>query len=380
MKKTILVVTQPEVTHKVGGAISMFVFLTNLLAESGYEVCGVCNSTTEHRPAGLHPGVSFYNLFSVDHSTEGFAPKMQNLIREKKPSCIIFFFHYLYIQAELGREFDAIPRILTFHSRPDFYFAFVPHSERKLRALYRNTTAQILFDSYKSLLPRFIRKGPVCTIPNPVLPVSQSHDTEHVSRKVVFLSRIDRCKGLDLLIPAFAAAIKIHQDWNLDIWGEFETEELRQEYMKLVVSREAENHIHFKGVTSKPLQTLCEYDFCVFPSRFEGFSVGLAESLSVGLPCVGLKKCSGVNEMIIDGYNGLLSEDSVEDMTEKIVRLMESDDLRSDLSQGALAICERYHVSHIQWQWRNLVEHVVQPVKPDKLFPVKQLVQLISRS
>ena len=375
-KETILIVSQPEITDKVGGAISMFFFLANWLSDCGYQVVAVCNSAVERRPPALKEDIDFCNLYSIDQSTNGFSPKFKRLIREKNASCIIFFFHYIYIDADLGHEFDDIPRILTFHSRPDFYFEFIPRSERKLRSLYRNTTAQILFDSYRPLLPKFIRKGPVCTIPNPVPTVSYRCNPEKSTRRTVFLSRIDNCKGMELLIPAFSTALQTCPNWHLDIWGEFQSEELQERYWDLVKSCGAEEYIHFCGVTDNPTKTLSEYDFCIFPSRFEGFSVGLAESLAVGLPCIGLRDCSGVNEMIRDGGNGLLCSSTVNDLAAAIVRLMSDENLRREMSREAAKFQGRYDASHIKWLWKILVDDCIHPSKPEKLLPVKDLVRI----
>lgn len=375
MKRKILIVTQPEITSRVGGAITMFCFLANHFQSKGYDVQGVCNSGISGRPEQLLPEIPLHNLYEQDGSAGNFGPKIKILIRGIQPDCIIFFFHYLYIDAGLGHEFDNIPKIITFHSRPDFYFAIHPWAKRKMRPLYRNTTAQILFDSFRDLLPRFIRKGRVVTIPNPVQGPDVTRDFDKCTRRIIFLSRIDRMKGVDIMIKAFGEVYRSHPDWSLDIWGEFESEQLHCEYVSLAGKCGVSDGINFRGVTKTPVKTLCDYDFCIFPSLFEGFGIGLAESLKAGLPCIGLKKCSGVNEIIEDGVNGFLCDETPEDMARKINLLIENPSLLKRMSEEALRVRERFDENHIKWLWDNLVEDCINHKNRPELFPVKKLLQ-----
>ena len=46
--------------------------------------------------------------------------------------------------------------------------------------------------------------------------------------------------------------------------------------------------------------------------------------MAAGLPCVGLKSCSGINELILDGETGFLTSSSAEDYSTALQKLMES--------------------------------------------------------
>lgn len=50
----------------------------------------------------------------------------------------------------------------------------------------------------------------------------------------------------------------------------------------------------------------CGRGYFAFPSAYEGFGLSLAEAMSMGLPAVGYKSCSAVNELIVDGKNGFV--------------------------------------------------------------------------
>ena len=59
-----------------------------------------------------------------------------------------------------------------------------------------------------------------------------------------------------------------------------------------------------KGSTNDVPDVLRQGDIFAFPSAYEGFGLSLAEAMSMGLPAVGYKSCSAVNELIVDGKNG----------------------------------------------------------------------------
>lgn len=114
----IFLVGQAEVTSKVGGGITVFVNMCNLFAKNGYDIYGLCYSEINNTPYGLDPGIRFVNLYKQGNNTGRFADAFQEFVRNEKPDLIIFSFHHLYIDAKLGHEFDHIPRILMFQSRP----------------------------------------------------------------------------------------------------------------------------------------------------------------------------------------------------------------------------------------------------------------------
>jgi glycosyltransferase involved in cell wall biosynthesis len=105
--------------------------------------------------------------------------------------------------------------------------------------------------------------------------------------------------------------------------------------------------------------TLKKYDFAVFPSYFEGFPIGLLEMQSAGLPCVGLEGCSGVNELIIDKYNGFLVPKSSREFARKIEKLIKDPDMRKRFSANAYKEARKYNFDVVSQKWLNVVQDIV---------------------
>jgi len=134
---------------------------------------------------------------------------------------------------------------------------------------------------------RYGFKQPVAVIPNgidiPPLLTSKPIDGK---RTLLFLGRINPIKGLDLLLPAWAAIQHKFPDWQLHIAGPDS-----RGYLK-VVKKMAENlkleRIEFLGLLSgddkwRAYQTAEIY---ILPSYTENFGVTIAEALASGVPAI----------------------------------------------------------------------------------------------
>lgn len=96
-------------------------------------------------------------------------------------------------------------------------------------------------------------------------------------------------------------------------------------------------------------------DIFAFPSVHEGFGLAIAEAMSIGLPCVGLKTCSAVNELIVDGDNGFLAENFVEDFAAKLRLLMDDAELRARMGRAGHEMMKQYTPEKIWDQWEELI-------------------------
>lgn len=379
----ILIISQKEVTNVTGGAITIFNNLSNLLAEKGFDVTSCCYGGTKNRPK-LSPKVKFIDLKYEFDENSTYSYAINRYLKENQQDLIIFFFTYLYTEANLNGCFDKIPRILMYHSRPDIYNYYY-QTKKNLKCIYKNTTSQILLPSFYNLLPDFVQKGNVAIIGNPVKQQTEFANLKEEKKKIVFLSRVDECKGVDFLIQTFSKLKNSYPDWVLHIWGYSNSKEYEKYLINLIKNNKSDKNIKLMGVTNKPLETLRNYDFCIFPSLFEGWGIGLTEALSVGLPAIGLRKCSAVNELIIDGFNGFLTEKDYDSMANKIKILIENKELRIKMGKNAIESVKKYDETIINTKWLDLIEKTLTNKKIEKpildqkgveCFSIKELFDL----
>lgn len=119
------------------------------------------------------------------------------------------------------------------------------------------------------------------------------------STKILYLSRLDKEKGTDILFKALA---NVNGPFELIIIGDGSlTIELKQLSHSLGISEK----IKWLGWQENPWAKVSEVSFTVISSPSEGFSLSTAESLIRGIPVVSTR-CGGPEDMIIHGINGYL--------------------------------------------------------------------------
>jgi glycosyltransferase involved in cell wall biosynthesis len=94
-----------------------------------------------------------------------------------------------------------------------------------------------------------------------------------------------------------------------------------------------------------------------FPSLYEGFPNALAEGLAVGLPAVGYRGVSGVEDLIIHGTTGLLVEQEagVDGLARALAALMSEPDLRAILGKSARRHVSRWSPEIIFAEWDGVL-------------------------
>ena len=383
--KKIFIIMQKEIVNTVGGTITIFIDYCNMLQENGYDVYGIFYSDITNRPSKLNKNVKFINLKNIKTQHQNFSEAINLLAKEEMPNLFIYFFPSLYVDSKLNNTFDKIPKIIMFHGRPDFYFATSKNLLKNFKPLCKNIIAQILLPSYINLLPKFIRNDKVYYIPNPATSTQEKINPSIEKKKIIFLSRIAPCKGIEFLIKSFKLVVKKHPDWILDIYGQSQPEQYENDLQLMINRLSLQNNIFIRGISENPIKTFLDYDFCVFPSVLEGFPMGLIEAQSTGLPAVGLEGCSGVNELIINGYNGYLSKRKYKNFADKINKLIESKDLRLEMSVNAKKEVEKYNRQDIYNTWLKLIDDVINNkfetnidynIKPKyKNFSIKKVVK-----
>lgn len=383
--KKIFIIMQKEIVDTVGGTITIFIDYCNMLVNNGYNVFGLFYSDKNGKPHTLNSKVNYINIKKLANGCMEFNEAINYIAEKENPELFIFFFPRLYNLSKLDKKFDRIPRILMFHGRPDYYFNNNPQLAKELEPYYVNTISQILIPSYIDLLPNYIKNNKVVYIPNPSSIGSKVINVDCEKKKIIFLSRIAPCKGIDFLIKSFKYVAKKHSDWQLDIYGQSQPINYKDDLNYLINKLKLNNNIKIKGISNNPLNTFLDYDFCVFPSIIEGFPMGLIEAQSVGLPAIGLKGCSGVNELIIDKYNGYLSDRKYKEFASKINQLIENKEIRKIMSKNSIAEAQKYERNRIHAMWLELIKRTIngdyvcnfdKKIKCKyKLFPIDQVLK-----
>lgn len=180
------------------------------------------------------------------------------------------------------------------------------------------------------------------------------------SKRVVTIGRYAYQKGYDLLLKAWAEIEKLKaleefkevKKWTLDIYGQGDRTDYRQLMAELGIDA---NRCHLNGPVDDVSQVYMDSSIFVLSSRFEGFGLVLVEAMNSGLPVVSFDCPAGPDEIITDGYDGLLvPSGDVKVLAQKLMMLMADEKLRTRFSQNARQSAQRYEMNLIEGKWVDL--------------------------
>jgi glycosyltransferase involved in cell wall biosynthesis len=169
----------------------------------------------------------------------------------------------------------------------------------------------------------------------------QQHPTLQGKTVLLFLSRFDAKKGLDLLLPAFAQLRQARPDVALVLAGQGTaafTQRLQQQVAQLGI----ENDVIFAGFLSgaDKLAALVDADIFVLPSYSENFGVVVVEALATGLPVV-ISDQVGLAREVASADAGVIIPCQPDALVRNLVSLVDQPEQRQYYAERGRALVEQ---------------------------------------
>ena len=231
----------------------------------------------------------------------------------------------------------------------------------QIHAWKESACVSVLMQSYVEQMKR-IGISSVYWMPNAVNQVffDRRADLSVCHHKIVCVGRIEEHqKRPHLLIQAFGKIAKRYPEWSLHLYGEQSNVHYVNRLKKLADEYQVSDRVIFEGPSNVIVDHLQEADIFAFPSSFEGFGIALTEAMAVGLPAIGYRSCDAVNELIINGENGFLCDDGVDDFADKLVMLMDNQVLRIQMGEKARQSMQIYSPQRIWDRWESLLNSLI---------------------
>jgi len=157
---------------------------------------------------------------------------------------------------------------------------------------------------------------------------------------ILFLSRIDPKKGLDLLLPAFARLRAQQPDVALVMAGDGEREfvgKLKVEAMRLGLGAD----LYWAGFLEgdEKLAALADADLFVLPSYSENFGLSVVEAMASRLPVV-ISDEVAIHHEVAGSQAGLVTSCQVPSLTAALASLVADAGLRERLGQAGRRLVE----------------------------------------
>lgn len=364
-----------------GGTEIQTLSLVQALVEAGHRVVVACYF--EHAPAMLAryraAGAEVWLLSPSGERSAGVTPTVRHLwrglrgvVREVRPDVA----HVQYMAPGMLpilvlRALGVRRIVATAHTAADIYS---PNGLRIIRLLNRRLltafqciteraersffgTSQ-LFDDNTPLR----RRGNHFTIYNN-LPAymevrGEPREFGDCGRLTVgVVSRLEHIKGMDLVVPAFAAVRREWPGLRLLIVGDGS---LRGEMERQVAELVLGEAVEFLGRQPQDALAGCydRIDVLLMPSRSEGFGLTTVEGMARG--CVVVAAATGgLPEVVRDGVDGVLcTPGSAASLAETLLGLLASPDELARLSQAATSRAADFSRQRYNQAIRNLYQQV----------------------
>ncbi len=302
------------------------------------------------------PGVLQYERTGPQplYFARGLAAHARRLVE----ACDVVHGHGLYVapNALFGREAARTNRPLVYHVHGFFEPWILNRSHWKKRLVHR------LFEDsnfrrarlWRALTMREADQIRAQGITAPIVVAANGIDTlpfdtyagasaPRQRKRAVFLGRLHPKKGLDLLLPAWAALARETHDWELVIAGPDEGG-YAAEVRSLIDRFDLAGQVHMPGPLWGDAKTalLKSADLFLLPSYSEGFSVAILEAMACSVPVLATDACN-FPELAREGGGWECAPEA--DAVRETLRqaLHASDDERSERGRaGRRLLDERY--------------------------------------
>ena len=352
--------------NNIGGTERVTSIIANGLAQKGQNVSIIClekgtspyfqtnnrikiyEFNTSSQKSGKGMGVRVQNLINDIK----VAKKLSKLIRVIKPDFIIAVDIVLYRCI----HFIKIPSKLHKIGWEHFCFEARQRKLVKLSRIWASKHADKIIVLSDADLESYQKNYPYATnlmrIYNPIA-YNSTYNYQPNSKIVIAAGRYAPQKGFDLLIESWSRIADKIPDWELRIFGDGE---LRNELQAQIDHYNLSN-VKLCGFTKELDRELEKASIFALSSRFEGWGLVLIEAQAKGLPCISFNCKCGPSEIIDDGVNGLLvSPENTEEFAEKLLLLMQNEELRRSFSANAQKDLYRFDSEKVVGEWIALFD------------------------
>ena len=191
------------------------------------------------------------------------------------------------------------------------------------------------------------------------------HPSLQGKKYLLFLGRIHEKKGCDLLLRAFAHALKSNsgssEPWHLVLAGPPATERYRRVLERLIEQRQLTAHVTWTGMLEGEAKwaALRGADAFVLPSHQENFGVAVAEALACGTPVLISTKVNIWRE-ILSSSAGFAEPDDQQGTDRLLARWIELDESGRETMRRQAVPCfsERFDIQQAATRLVDVIQQL----------------------
>lgn len=344
-----------------GGTERVVVNLAEYFLKEGYQV----TLATTHQSENEYPISNGINriLTSPSHDflsnsrVSNFKMRLKTLrtiLKKEQPDVVVSFIGKNNIMAILASFALHIPVYVAVRGEPmaEYYSKMMRIAAKSLFVFAKGVIIQT--KQVKEFFPKRIQKKCIL-LSNPLNPkFLLENERIEIENTIVTIGRCDENKNQKLLIDAFANIADKYQDTSLYLYGDGELRENLIEYVdKIGLSKQ----IFLPGKTDNTREKIKNARIFVLTSDTEGMPNALIEAMVSGLPVISTNcPCGGPATLIEDGKNGfLIPVGDKEALSQKLVCLLEDNELRSKMGSEAAKLRELLEPQKVCNEWEKVL-------------------------
>ncbi|MBV8361657.1 MAG: glycosyltransferase [Deltaproteobacteria bacterium] len=200
------------------------------------------------------------------------------------------------------------------------------------------------------------------------LPVSSIHARFPGKKIILFLSRLDRIKGLELLIDALAILIRLRTDFAFIIAGDG-PEQYKCQLQSSVAAAGLDRHTFFAGHVNgdEKWDLLSSADLFVLPSYHENFGVAVVEAMAAGLPVV-ISNGINIHGEVAAARAGFVTGFNASEIAQAVHRLLDDGELGRRIGRNGLALAQsRFAWSRVVRELTGIYQQLLVGAHPSKI-------------
>lgn len=334
------------------GAENVASAIVNQLSEEGHDVHIVL--TSSRSPVIDHNRYTIHNATFEGNAVLRVIKRclfIRKLVNRERFDVVVGFGHIDSIHMLRALVFSNVTKIACERMDPVTY-PFTKRLRLERDFMYRTldgiivqTTAQKEYYEEHLNVRCYVIPNPVRSIEFEAVPVEQRNN------EFVTVARLDNAqKNHVFMFSCFEEFLTKYPDYVLRLYGDGPDKDKYIEYIK---SKKLEDKIILCGRVENPQAFMTKSRAFLLTSNHEGMPNALIEAMSMGLPCISID-CGGggVRDLIDDGINGfIVKKNDQSDFVNKMVCLVESNDVQQRISMEALQVREKLEIKHITSMW-----------------------------
>jgi glycosyltransferase involved in cell wall biosynthesis len=175
---------------------------------------------------------------------------------------------------------------------------------------------------------------------------------------VLYLGRIHRIKGVDVLVRAFANIVEKLDDAKLVVAGP--DDGYLGELESLIKALKIEDKVLISGPLygRDKLEAYVDADVYVLPSRYEIFGMTVLESVACGTPVILTEDC-GIAEYFRDKTGLVVKTDSPSNLQEALLEMLMNREKQKVFRENCKTVMQKFNISETVSKLEKVYEEIV---------------------